>query len=129
MNAIATERPELAAITSVEGAPASCMVSVSFELGTETMSEAGTGETIFDAISAVFAKIFGITVEIRKVSGVSYCPWRIDTYRITVAFVCDGDAYERQGQRDSFAGAIVSTCWPIAMKKATQVNGTTIRRK
>lgn len=116
MNAIATERPELAAITSVEGAPASCMVSVSFELGTETMSEAGTGETIFDAISAVFAKIFGITVEIRKVSGVSYCPWRID-------------AYERQGQRDSFAGAIVSTCWPIAMKKATQVNGTTIRRK
>src|SRR3989338_7277083 len=104
MNAIATERPELAAITRVAGAPASRTASVPFELGTETMSEAGTGETILDAISAVFAKIFGITVEIRKVSGVSYCPWRIDTYRITVAFVCDGDADESQGQRGFFAG-------------------------
>src|SRR3989338_5717852 len=97
MNAIATERPVLAAITSVEGAPASCMVSVSFELGTETMSEAGTGETIFDAISAVFAKIFGITVEIRKVSGVSYCPWRIDTYRTTPPALLGGGGGGQEG--------------------------------
>ncbi len=128
MDAIATVRPELAAITSVEGTPASCMVSVSFQYGAETRSEAGAGETIFDAISMVFAKIFGITVEIRDVIDISYCPWRIDAYRATVAFVCDGDAYELQGQRDSFAGAVVSACWPIAVKKAAKVNGTAVSR-